>query len=645
MGKSKNLKKFFGNYRTYLLLGFIVFLVYFNSLFNPFIWDDIHLVVQNPYIKNFLNFPHYFTQDVFRGGSSNFYRPMQTIFYAIVYHIAGVKPWAFHLLNIILHSINTILVFILVKKLYGEKIAFFSSLLFGVHPLNTEAITYISGTADPLFFLFCLLSIIFFLRERYFLSYLFFIISFLSKEIGVITPFYLLVILYGRGEENKKNIKTIIPFFLIIILYVVFRFNFTNVSQKIPISFRNRFLTSFKSYLLYLSLIIFPYKLHMERSLNWVLKFTDIGFLSGFLIFIFSIFLVFKFRKNRKVIFPYLWFLVNFFAVSGIFIQLNANLSEHFIYSGIAGIVIYLPLFLKKFIKKEKVFTFLLCILCLIYGIRSVLRNFDWKNPEKFYEKAISQSSACALHHNLGIECLKKGKYDEAIKEFKKTLALKKYIYSYIGLGRVYFLKGENKKAEEFFKKALQLSPSSAPALFNLSLVYIEEGKIEKGKELLLYCISKNPAFQFAYSLLGEIYMKEKNYKEAMKYLKIAVEINPDDFRSHHKLGICYGFLRKFDKAEEEFKKAVELKPDEISYLRNLAFLLRQENKIDEAIMYYKKALQIKPDSADILNDIGICYAMKGDKKKAIEMWKKAVEINPQLKSAVENLKRIENKK
>ena len=172
-----------------------------------------------------------------------------------------------------------------------------------MHPLNTEAITYISGTADPLFFLFCLLSIIFFLRERYFLSYLFFIISFLSKEIGVITPFYLLVILYGRGEENKKNIKMIIPFFLIIILYVIFRFNFINVSQKLSTPFRNRFLTSFKSYLLYFSLIIFPYKLHIERSLKWISKFTDIGFLSGFIIFIFSIFLVFKFRKKENLFF------------------------------------------------------------------------------------------------------------------------------------------------------------------------------------------------------------------------------------------------------------------------------------------------------------------------------------------------------
>ncbi len=637
------------NRKNILIIFLAVFIVYFNSLFNPFMWDDIYLIVKNPFIKNFKYFHFYFTKGIFAGAFPSkeikFYRPLQIFSYSIIYHISGLKPFSFHLFNILLHILNSILLFKILSEIFEKKIAFFSSLLFGLHPLNTEAITYISGTADPLFFFFCLLSIMFFLRGKYFLSYLLFIFSLLSKEMGLITPFYLLVILYGKGEGNKKNLKMIIPFFLILILYIIFRFNFINVSQKLSTPFRNRFLTSFKSYLLYLSLIIFPYKLYMERSLKWVLKFTDIGFLSGFLIFIFSIFLVFKFRKERKFVFPYLWFIVNFFAVSGIFVQLNANFSEHFIYSGIIGILIYLPLLLRKFIKKEKVFTSLLCIFCLIYGIRSVLRNFDWKNPEKFYEKASSQSSSWALHHNLGIEYLKKGRYDEAIKEFEKTLVLKKHIYSYIGLGKAYFLKGENRKAEEFFKKALQLNPSSATALFNLSLVYIKEGKIEKGKELLLYCISKNPAFQFAYSLLGEIYMKEKNYKEAMKYLKIAVEINPDDFKSHHKLGICYGFLGKIEKAEKEFKKAVELKPDEISYLKNLAFLLRQENKIDEAIKYYNKILLLKPDSADILNDIGICYAMKGDKEKAIEMWKKAIKINPQLKSAVENLKRIENKK
>ena len=102
----------------------------------------------------------------------------------------------------------------------------------------------------------------------------------------------------------------------------------------------------------------------------------------------------------------------------------------------------------------------------------------------------------------------------------------------------------------------------------------------------------------------------------------------------------------KYDEAIKEFKKTRALKKYIYSYIGlGRVYFLKGENKIDEAIKYYKKALQIKPNSADILNDIGICYAMKGDKKKAIEMWKKAIEINPQLKSAVENLKRIENKK
>jgi len=646
MGKSENLKKFWGNYRVYFLLGFIVFLVYFNSIFAPFIRDDIHLVVQNPYIKNFLNFPHYFTQDLFRGKTSNFYRPMQTIFYAIVYHFAGLKPCVFHLLNIILHIINTILIFILMKKLYGEEIAFFSSLFFGIHPLNTEAITYISGTADPLFFMFGLLSIYFFVKIRFIFSYIFFVFSLLSKETGVIFPFFLILYDVTYSGYKKEKIKWYVPFILLDGMYAVLRMTvlrFSSIKEFVAAPFIQRFYTSFKGFLIYLRLIIFPDILLVERHLPYIKHWYSGWFLFGFILFIFSIYFIFKFRKDKKKTFPYLWFMINFFFISNIFIPLNGNFREHWMYPGIIGILIYYVIFILKVSGKH--FKIAFSILFLLYGGRTVYRNFEWKNPEKFYGEALKHSSFWALHYNLGLQYMNEGKYDKALEELKGSLKIKKHILSYVAIGKVYFLKGENEKAEEFFKKALQLNTSSATALFNLSLVYIKESKIEKGKELLLYCISKNPAFQFAYSLLGEIYMEEKNYKVARKYLKIAVEINPDDFKSHHNLGICYGFLGKFDKAEEKFKKAVELKPDEISYLRNLAFLLRQKNKIDEAIKYYNRILLIKPDSADILNDLGICYAMKGDKEKAIEMWEKALKIEPELKSAFENLNRIKSNK
>jgi len=636
----------FGDRRSIIIVSFSVFFVYFNSLFTPFIWDDIYLIVKNPFIKNFKYFHFYFTKGIFAGAFPSkeikFYRPFQIFSYSIIYHISGLKPFSFHLFNILLHILNSILLFKILSEIFEKKVAFFSSLLFGIHPLNTEAITYISGTADPLFFFFCLLSIIFFLRKKYFLSYLFFIISLLSKEIGLITPFYLLVILYGRGEENKKNLKMIVPFFLIIILYVIFHFNFTNVSQKIPISFKYRFLTSFKSYILYFSLIIFPYKLHMERSLRWISKFTDIGFLSGFFVFIFSIFLVFKFRRNRKFIFPYLWFLVNFLVVSGIFIQLNANFSEHFIYSGIIGILVYLPLLLKKFIKKEKVFTFLLCFLCLIYGIRSILRNFDWKNPEKFFEKTGEEANYSKRAKNqLAFILLNKGDYKKAYEILKNEVkenpddvdVLLNYGASLIGLGRY-------EDAEKVYKKILRINPENYRAYHDLSVIYTKKGDYQKAEEFILKAVKINPYYAEGYYQLGKINYIKGKVKKAKRYLEKSIKIDPDYVYSYNLLGIIYSEKNQ-EKAFLYFKKAVEIEPENVSFINNFALICKNTGRIEIAIRYYKKALKMKPNSTDILNDLGICYAIKGDKEKAIEMWKKALKINPNFKPAAENLKRV----
>jgi len=641
--------KIFGDRRSIIIISFSIFFVYFNSLFNPFIWDDLYLIVKNPFIKNFKFFHFYFTKGIFAGAfpykEIKFYRPLQSLSYSIIYHISGLKPFSFHLFNILLHILNSILLFKILSEIFEKKIAFFSSLLFGIHPLNTEAITYISGTADPLFFFFCLLSIIFFLRGKYFLSYLFFVFSLLSKEMGLITPFYLLVILYGRGEENKKNLKMIVPFFLIIILYVIFRFNFTNVSQKISIHFKYRFLTSFKSFLYYLSLILSPYKLHMERSLRWVLRFTDIGFLSGFFVFIFSIFLVFKFKRNRKFIFPYLLFLINFFTVSGILVQLNANFSEHFIYSGIIGILIYLPLLLKKFIKKEKIFTFLLCILCLIYGIRSILRNFDWKNPEKFFEKTGKEANyPKRVKDQLAFILLNKGNYKKAYEILKNEVEKNpddedislNYGASLIRLGKY-------QKAEEVYKKILKINPENYEVFHDLAIIYEKKKDYQKAKKYLLKAIEINPYYAEGYYQLGKINYIKGEIKKAEEYLEKSIEIDPDYAYSYNLLGIIYT-KRNPEKTFLYFKKAVEIEPENILFIKNFALICRNTGRIKLAIKYYRKALQLKPDSPDILNDIGICYAMKRNKKKAIEMWKKALNIKQNYKPAIENLEKIQKR-
>ncbi|MGC8976087.1 MAG: hypothetical protein ACP5OB_00460, partial [Candidatus Ratteibacteria bacterium] len=110
-------------FSKYLLF---LFCIYLNSLFNPFIWDDISLIVENPYIKNFKFLLKIFKTDIY-GNISNFYRPMQMIFYSLVYKIFKLNPIPYHLLNIFLHIGCCLLFFILLKDIYGEKLSFLAS--------------------------------------------------------------------------------------------------------------------------------------------------------------------------------------------------------------------------------------------------------------------------------------------------------------------------------------------------------------------------------------------------------------------------------------------------------------------------------------------------------------------------------------
>ncbi|MCM8808210.1 MAG: hypothetical protein NC926_09795, partial [Candidatus Omnitrophica bacterium] len=132
-------------------LGIFSSIVYFNSIFNPFIFDDYGLIIENTFIKNFKYLKLLFTTNLYEGAGEKtlFYRPLQSLSYALIYKFFKLNPIPYHLLNIFLHIGCSILFFLLLKEIYGERIAFLSSLLWAIHPINTEAVTYIAGLADP----------------------------------------------------------------------------------------------------------------------------------------------------------------------------------------------------------------------------------------------------------------------------------------------------------------------------------------------------------------------------------------------------------------------------------------------------------------------------------------------------------------
>ena len=194
------------NNRKYILVLILAGIAaYLTSFQNNFVWDDIGLISINPYIKNWKHIGDIFTSFLHHktGEGGTFYRPIVSLSFLIDYSIWKGNPVGYHLTNLMFHIVNAILLYKIIFTLFKEeKTALFTSLLFVVHPIHTEAVTYISGRADPIAALFLLSSLLLFITcgnqnkfKDMFFAAVFYILALLTKEYAVI--FILLLAAYG----------------------------------------------------------------------------------------------------------------------------------------------------------------------------------------------------------------------------------------------------------------------------------------------------------------------------------------------------------------------------------------------------------------------------------------------------------------
>ena len=238
-----------------IILGFAV---YANSLQGEFIWDDQNLIPKNTHLTRIEGLTKIFNDQLYAGSGeqSNFYRPLQELSYFFDYRIWRLNPFGYHLTNILIHLANAILVYMFVVMLSKSNPAgLVTALLFVVHPIHTQAVTYIAGRADLLSFMFVLLSFVF---SSF--AVIFYLLALLAKESAIIFPIVFFVYL-AMFKDKKQKAK--LPAILIIsLLYILLRFTLikfdlsTTDMSTVPIY--TRLLTSLKAFGQYLVLLFYP---------------------------------------------------------------------------------------------------------------------------------------------------------------------------------------------------------------------------------------------------------------------------------------------------------------------------------------------------------------------------------------------------
>jgi protein O-mannosyl-transferase len=503
------------NKKAIIFIFLIGLAVFFNSLFNGFVGDDDAQIVKNLNVHSISNIPNFFVENTFYNGSEKmigvYYKPLLASVFAATYSFLGANPLSFHFVQILLHVFNACVLFLFLSHFFKKTHAFLLSLIFLVHPFNSEAVLYVSAMQEVLFFFFGILTVYILTRlksNKYlFLIFALLFLSLFSKETGILFLFISLVYVF---LFNKKIFFPALGVSAIVLtIYFFLRINsigLLTLPTNSPIDKLNlplRLLNIPEIILFYLRNFFLP----INFALTYQWAYTNISFNHFFLpliidlVFIFMIslggFILYKKFSNKyfKIyLFFAIWLILGLLFHLQIF-PLDQTVADRWFYFPIVGLLGMIAVFMEAFdisIRNKWGLAFILAVLILL-SARTIVRSNNFRDKITLYRHDVSVSKdSFALENVLGLELVKLGKLEEAKRHIERSIALYPYFSNYDNLGEIYVGLGDYKKAREAYEKAMKFGDYYIvyEDMAGLSLV---DGDPVEGMKFIAYALRKFP--------------------------------------------------------------------------------------------------------------------------------------------------------
>lgn len=508
-------------------------LVFSPGLKNQFLnWDDAVYVTENPTLS--LTSDHV-AQSFTRGETHGMYVPLTALSLSLNNYFSGLNPRPYLWTNLILHLINILLVFLLLRRLFPQPlIVFAGTLLFALHPMQAESVSYVSGRRDLLYGLFFLASLIFYSdwlksrrRAAYAASLLFFILSLFSKGQALVLPFVLMGIdfLSDRKGIFKKALMEKLPFFVFSLIFILITFavrqaspDFRIQDEVMAVPLWQRMVYACYGFIMYMVNLIIPFRLSLIHPYPLAEAIP-----AGFWIFpplvlacvAWGFYLL---KKNRGAAFGLLFFAVTLVMVLQIIPNSYGIMNDHYIYIPCIGLFVLITSLLQRQMSKKSVKNLVIAggaVYLLALG------TFTYSRTKVFHDD---------------------------ISVF--TDVLEKYPDSYLAYNNRATAKmktGDVRGAFQDFNQALKCYPRSANVYANRAALYISSG----------------------------------NFAAALKDLNEAIRIKPDFANAYGNRGIARSALQD-TMAIEDFNKALQLHPNDpkLYYNRGAYWLSRGQRDL-----------------------------------------------------------------
>lgn len=540
IAKDFSFKHWWRQNRFFLTLLFLLIIAaYINTLNNEFVSDDVSGILQNNqigHIDHILNNPFSFFYQLIR---------------FLIVNLFGKNPLPFHLINILFHLGTTFLVYLIALLFLSPAAAFFSATLFAIHPLLTEAVTWISGGYYVYSAFLVLFSFFFYLlsqkeKKLWWLSIILYFLALATSEKTISFPLILFFYEVSFGQI-KKNWRKILPYFFLSLLWggyllgamnerlTALRNDFYQQIPQSPSSLEKKLITLVMPAIIgitsYLFLLLWPDKLTLYHS--------EMAFTQGeilirvMIIFAIIALIIWSYKKEKRVFFCLSFFLI---ALSPTLTPFRVSwiVAERYVYLASAGIFILLGIIIEKltlFTNQRTLPWIILLFLVPPLMIRTIIRNNDWQNQDTLWLAAAKTSpSSPQNHNNLGDLWARRGDYQKAIEEFQTAIKLNpRYADAYHNLANVYWKKGETDLAIKNYQKALEINPRLWQSHQNLAAIYFAQEKFNLSEKHLRLALKINPDNPKLHANLAIVLLKLNKKREAQEEVKIAIKLDPQN--------------------------------------------------------------------------------------------------------------------
>ena len=601
-------------------------------------WDDNDYVTENPHIRmlSAVNLNYIFTKPAALN-----YHPLTILSLALNYRLSGTNPFSYFLVNLLLHLLNTVLVFYFILLITGRNkpLALFVAAIFAVHPMHVESVAWISERKDvlySLFFIAALITWVFFMAKNrwywYLCTFVLFGFAALSKPSSVVFPLILFVTDYlHKRKFSLRLIVEKIPFLAVSVFIGMATLHAQLGKSVVDIRYFNfvqQFLFASYGFFFYICKLIIPTglsALHPVPVFNNSLGLPWIYFITPFINLLIVGLVWFSVRYSRLPVFGLVFYLLNI-VLTLLVVQVgSAVVAERYSYLSYIGLLVGLGWLILEVAGRLKIpLRWIYTLMALFFVVCTALavqRVPVWENSGSLWSDVISRyPENPTAYNNRGYFFVEEKHYDQALPDFTRAIELRPaFIDALNNRGSLYRLENRHRLAIADYTKALMLDSTYIKALSGRGTAYAALGILDSALADFNKAIRINPVLADALGDRGEVYFRLGMFENAVEDCTRKIAIFPDNTPSYLNRGVAYSSLRKWDLAIKDYSFVLQTSAGNPSVYEWRGVAYSNTGSYQHAIDDFTTAIRLNPVKPSLYLNRAEALEKTGDHRKELD--------------------------